>query len=59
MQYDKYSATQYSVNTILKNMEGVDVTISEIQRPFVWKPRLVSDLIDLLYIGYQTGYLII
>ncbi len=59
MQYDKYSVTQYSVNTILGYIEGGDIAIPEIQRPFVWKPRLVRDLIDSLYNGYPTGYLII
>ena len=35
------------------------IAIPEIQRPFVWKPRQVRDLIDSLYMGYPTGYLII
>jgi hypothetical protein len=59
MQYEKYSVTQYSVNTILGYIEGGDIAIPEIQRPFVWKPKLVRDLIDSLYNGYPTGYLII
>lgn len=59
MQNEKYSVTQYSVNTILGYIEGGDIAIPEIQRPFVWKPRLVRDLIDSLYNGYPTGYLII
>jgi hypothetical protein len=59
MQYEKYSVTQYSVNTILGYIEGGDIAIPEIQRPFVWKPKNVRDLIDSLYNGYPTGYLII
>ncbi|MBP3543201.1 MAG: DUF262 domain-containing protein, partial [Lachnospiraceae bacterium] len=31
----------------------------EIQRPFVWKAKQVRDLIDSLYKGYPTGYLIV
>jgi len=57
--YDKYSVTQYSVSSILGYIEGGDIAIPEIQRPFVWKGRQVRDLIDSLYNGYPTGYLII
>lgn len=51
--------TQYSVNSILGYIEAGDISIPEIQRPFVWKGRQVRDLIDSLYNGYATGYLII
>ena len=57
--YDKYSVTQYSVSSILGYIEAGDIAIPEIQRPFVWKGRQVRDLIDSLYSGYPTGYLII
>lgn len=56
---DKYSVTQYSVSTLLGYIEAGDIAIPEIQRPFVWKGRQVRDLIDSLYHGYPTGYLII
>jgi len=59
MSNEKYSVTQYSVNTILSYIVNGDIAIPEIQRPFVWKPKLVRDLIDSLYNGYPTGYLII
>ena len=57
--YDKYTVTQYSVNSILGIIEAGDIAIPEIQRPFVWKASQVRDLIDSLYNGYPTGYLII
>lgn len=57
--YDKYSVTQYSVSSILGYIDAGDIAIPEIQRPFVWKGRQVRDLIDSLYNGYPTGYLII
>ena len=57
--YDKYTVTQYSVSSILGYIEAGDIAIPEIQRPFVWKGRQVRDLIDSLYSGYPTGYLII
>ena len=57
--YDKYSVTQYSVSSILGYIEAGDIAIPEILRPFVWKGKQVRDLIDSLYCGYPTGYLII
>ena len=59
LSYDKYSVTQYSVSSILGYIEAGDIAIPEIQRPLVWKGRQVRDLIDSLYNGYPTGYLII
>ncbi len=59
MSIDKYSVTQYSVSSILGFIEAGDIAIPEIQRPFVWRPSQVRDLIDSLYHGYPTGYLII
>jgi hypothetical protein len=57
--YDKYSVTTYSISSILGFIDAGDIAIPEIQRPFVWKGRQVRDLIDSLYNGYPTGYLII
>lgn len=56
--YDKYSVTQYSVSSILTYIYEGEIAIPEIQRPFVWKGRQVRDLVDSLYNGYPTGYLI-
>lgn len=59
MEAEKYSVTQYSINTILGFVEGGNIAIPEIQRPFVWKKKQVRDLIDSLFNGYPAGYLII
>ena len=56
---DKYSVSQYSVKSLLGYIEAGDIAIPEIQRPFVWNASQVRDLIDSLYNGYPTGYLII
>ena len=56
---NKYSVAQYSVDNILGFINSGEISIPEIQRPFVWKPKNVRDLIDSLYNGYPTGYLII
>jgi hypothetical protein len=56
---EKYSVENKSVEWILNAIKDKDIVIPEIQRPFVWKPKQVRDLIDSLYTGYPTGYLII
>lgn len=55
---DSYSVTTYSVQNILGLIDSGDIAIPEIQRPFVWDSTKVRDLIDSLYHGYPTGYLI-
>ena len=55
---DSYSVTTYSVQNILSLIDHGDIAIPEIQRPFVWNSTKVRDLIDSLYHGYPTGYLI-
>lgn len=54
-----YQINKYSVSTVLNWIKAKDVAIPEIQRPFVWEPKKVRDLIDSLYNGYPVGYLII
>ena len=39
-------------------IETGQFVVPEIQRPFVWKKSQVRDLIDSLYNGYPTGYII-
>lgn len=55
---DCYSVTTYSVQSILGLIDSGDIAIPEIQRPFVWDDTKVRDLVDSLYNGYPTGYLI-
>jgi hypothetical protein len=54
----KYSVHQQPVETLLTWIKSGDIAIPEIQRPFVWKPTRVRDLIDSLYQGYPVGYII-
>lgn len=56
---EKYNASNISIEQILNFIKSGEIAIPEIQRPFVWKPKQVRDLIDSLYTGYPTGYLII
>ncbi len=55
----KYQSTNYSVSSLLSYIENDEIAVPDIQRPFVWQGRQVRDLIDSLYNGYPTGYLII
>ncbi|MDR1373192.1 MAG: DUF262 domain-containing protein, partial [Dysgonamonadaceae bacterium] len=51
-----YSVSNKSVEQVLNEIKSKEIAIPEIQRPFVWKPKQVRDLIDSLYTGYPTGY---
>ncbi len=59
MEIEKYTPNSLSVSAILGLIASKDIAIPEIQRPFVWKRTQVRDLLDSLYKGYPTGYLII
>ena len=59
MLIEKYNPNTLSVGAILGLIASGDIAIPEIQRPFVWKKTQVRDLLDSLYKGYPTGYLII
>lgn len=56
---EKYNPSHIALEQILNYIKSGEIAIPEIQRPFVWKPKQVRDLIDSLYNGYPTGYLII
>jgi uncharacterized protein with ParB-like and HNH nuclease domain len=54
----RYTVAQYSIDTLLGWVKSGEIAIPEIQRPFVWEPVQVRDLLDSLYRGYPIGYLI-
>ena len=54
----KYSVNQQAIETLLSWVKAGEIAIPEIQRPFVWKPVKVRDLLDSLYKGYPIGYII-
>lgn len=58
MTGENFTLRQYSVGAVLGLIEAEDFVIPEIQRPFVWKRSQVRDLIDSLFNGYPTGYII-
>lgn len=58
MEQEKFQLNQYSINSIIGMIQADEFVIPEIQRPFVWKKTQVRDLIDSLFNGYPTGYII-
>lgn len=59
MQAKKYEIHQIEVGTLLSDIKAKNIAVPEIQRPFVWKRSQVRDLLDSLYKGYPTGYIIV
>ena len=55
----QYSVNNLTVDNVLGYIKNKEISIPEIQRPFVWKSDQIRDLIDSLYNGYPIGYLII
>ena len=59
MNIEKYRPNSLTVSAILGLIASNEIAVPEIQRPFVWKSKQVRDLLDSLYKGYPTGYLIL
>ena len=59
MQAEKYTVSSIKVSSLLGAIESKEIAVPEIQRPFVWRRSQVRDLMDSLYKGYPTGYLIV
>ncbi|MFD9365576.1 DUF262 domain-containing protein [Priestia megaterium] len=53
-----YQVNNTNINALISWIEQGIVAIPEIQRPFVWKPSKVRDLLDSLYNDYPVGYII-
>jgi uncharacterized protein with ParB-like and HNH nuclease domain len=53
-----YSVNQYLVSNLLSKVQIGEIAIPEIQRPFVWEPDKVTELIDSLFNGFPIGYII-
>ncbi len=58
MATQRYSVTPHPIETLLTWVKSGEIAIPEIQRPFVWEPTKVRNLLDSLYQGYPIGYLI-
>jgi uncharacterized protein with ParB-like and HNH nuclease domain len=47
----QYSVNNLTVDNVLGFIKNKEISIPEIQRPFVWKGDQIRDLIDSLYNG--------
>ena len=58
MSSQKYGVNQQLVESLLSWVKTGEIAIPEIQRPFVWSPAKVRNLMDSLYQGFPVGYII-
>lgn len=58
MAAPKYSITSKSISTLMSWIQSEEIAIPEIQRPFVWTPTQVRNLLDSMVQGFPVGYMI-
>lgn len=56
MTTQRFSHTQYPIDALVAQIDSGDLSLPDLQRPFVWKRSRVRDLFDSLYHGYPAGY---
>lgn len=56
MSTQRFSHTQYSIDTLVGEIDSGTLSLPDLQRPFVWDRARVRDLFDSLYHGYPAGY---
>ncbi len=56
MTTQRFSHTQYPIEALVAQIDSGDLSLPDLQRPFVWKRSRVRDLFDSLYHGYPAGY---
>jgi hypothetical protein len=56
MTTQRFSHTQYPIEALVAQIDSGDLSLPDLQRPFVWKRARVRDLFDSLYHGYPAGY---
>jgi len=58
MSTQRYSVTPHPIETLLTWVKSGEIAIPEIQRPFVWEPTAVRNLLDSFIMANPVGYLI-
>lgn len=56
MSTQRFSHTQYPVDALVGQIDSGELSLPDLQRPFVWERSKVRDLFDSLYHGYPAGY---
>jgi uncharacterized protein with ParB-like and HNH nuclease domain len=58
MVTQRYEVQNPPIANLFTWINSGEIAIPEIQRPFVWEPKKVRNLLDSLFQGYPVGYLI-
>lgn len=53
-----FKGTNYSLSKLIQDIDFGDISLPDLQRPFVWKPTQVRDLFDSMFRGFPVGYLV-
>ena len=56
MSTQRFSHTQYPISALVGQIDTGQLSLPDLQRPFVWKRSRVRELFDSLYHGYPAGY---
>ncbi|WP_395161175.1 DUF262 domain-containing protein, partial [Ilumatobacter sp.] len=56
MSTQRFSHTTYPISQLVAQIESGQLSLPDLQRPFVWKRTRIRDLFDSLYHGYPAGY---
>ena len=56
MSTQRFSHTQYPIDALVSQIDTGELSLPDLQRPFVWKRARVRELFDSLYKGYPAGY---
>lgn len=59
MDFEKYGIERDNIKNILGYIESGQIAVPELQRPFVWSPKQITELIDSLYNGLPTGFIVV
>lgn len=54
-----YRTTTFSTQQLVESINQGHIALPDLQRPFVWKPSKVRDLLDSMYRGFPVGYLLL
>ncbi|MFB6271372.1 MAG: DUF262 domain-containing protein [Salinibacter sp.] len=54
-----FKRTDYSLTKLIQDIDFGDISLPDLQRPFVWKPFQVRDLFDSMFRGFPVGYLVL
>ena len=57
-QQTSFTKVDYTLAGLLEFIDLGDIGLPDIQRPFVWTPTKVRDLLDSMYNGFPVGYLL-